>query len=264
MYLLFVIQYILTLICSQPSITKISKKDGSKTGAPKDHAIDQMPSFIRENQVAFNTTQITGAGYYKREFKIEMTTNDVAFLMKELSIVKSAYFEFGMGTQTLMSCEFARKYNFNLYAVHSSGDTVDELASTPCLKQLVEDGQANLLKIDIGKTGKYGLPLNSTDSRENFYRYSDAINHVRKEVDLILVDGRFRIASILKSLIKFPNARILLHDYYEPYHYRVYSPVRHYAYVMESADTFARLRRKEEITDEMIQQNLPIYFKNVN
>jgi hypothetical protein len=220
---------------------------------------------LRENKIAyFNITQITEAVYYKRKFRIDMTTNEVAFLMKELSLVKSAYFEFGMGAQTLMSCEFAQKYNFSLYAVHSSSDIVDELASKACLCKMIEDGQAKLMKIDIGKTGKYGLPLNSTNSRENFHFYSDAINHILKPVDLILVDGRFRIASILKSLIKFPNARILLHDYYEPYHYRVYSPVRNYAYVLESSDTFVRLRRKEEITDDMIRENLPTYSKNVN
>jgi hypothetical protein len=219
-------------------------------------------TFLKENVIIFNSTVLEQAQYYKDLYHIEMTVADIAFLMKELSLVKSAYFEFGMGAQTSMSCEFALKYNFILYAVHSSSDTIDEISNDPCLRQLIEDGQANLLKIDIGITGKYGVPLNSNDT-ENFHFYSDAINRIRTHVDLILVDGRFRIASVLKSLIKFPNSRILLHDYYEPYHYRVYSPVRNYAYVMESSDTFVRLRRKEEISDDMIKLGLPKFANRI-
>jgi hypothetical protein len=219
-------------------------------------------TFLKENIIIFNSTVLEQAKYYKDLYHIEMTVADIAFLIKELSLVKSAYFEFGMGAQTSMSCEFAKKYNFILYAVHSSSDTIDEISNDPCLRQLIEDGQANLLKIDIGITGKYGVPLNSNDT-ENFHFYSDAINRIRTQVDLILVDGRFRIASVLKSLIKFPNSRILLHDYYEPYHYRVYSPVRNYAYVMESSDTLVRLRRKEEISDDMIKLGLPKFANRI-
>ena len=257
---------VLTIIlcCYLSPLIISSQKDGPKGKLKKVGGVnrDHVP-MLRENQITFfNDTQITEAVYYKRKFRIEMTTNDVAFLMKELSLVKSAYFEFGMGAQTSMSCEFAQKYNFSLYAVHSSSDTVNELASKPCLSKMIDNGQAKLLKIDIGKTGKYGIPLN-LNNRENFHFYSDAIYNIRKHVDLILVDGRFRIASVLKSLIKFPNSRILLHDYYEPYRYRIYAPVRNYAYVLESSDTLVRLHRKDEITDDMIRQKLPTYSKNV-
>ncbi|MDX2308325.1 MAG: hypothetical protein NW216_08820 [Hyphomicrobium sp.] len=66
--------------------------------------------------------------------------------------------------------------------------------------------------VDIGLTGKWGRPIGSglTERRRDmFRRYSDIpadLHGQPFQPDLVLVDGRFRVASALKVLREFPGA----------------------------------------------------------
>jgi len=72
---------------------------------------------------------------------------------------------------------------------------------------------------------KYGYP-DKNGLKENWFRYSDIIKKMDKtflsKLDLIFVDGRFRVACCLKchSLIN-NNCIILLNDFIQRKHYHI-------------------------------------------
>lgn len=78
----------------------------------------------------------------------------------------------------------------------------------------------------IGKTGEWGYPQGEfTPQRiETFRRYSDLPS--RPKPDLVLVDGRFRVACALKAMKLLKNDRewtLVIDDYVDRPHYHVLS-----------------------------------------
>ena len=82
-----------------------------------------------------------------------------------------------------------------------------------------------LLHVDIGPTGDWGFPVSDIGWRQ-FAEYPAApwrAENARDIVDLIMIDGRFRVACFLTSLLfARPKTRILFDDYYDrPYYFSV-------------------------------------------
>ena len=71
-----------------------------------------------------------------------------------------------------------------------------------CIKEGIKNKRINLNHVDIGPLKEWGNPLNE-ESKFKWHNYSEAIISVAKtnNIDLVLVDGRFRVACILTSLL---------------------------------------------------------------
>jgi hypothetical protein len=68
------------------------------------------------------------------------------------------------------------------------------------LANLERYGQFSIHGVDIGEVGAWGYPTNSTNSR-TWPSYSESILKYGHEADLVLVDGRFRVACALYAVL---------------------------------------------------------------
>ena len=132
------------------------------------------------------------------KFKPFMSENEIkAFLyfMKPENI----YFEFGSGGST----NLASYYKLKTYSVESNLQWHEKLKKNGII--------ANYITVDLN-AGLYGYPgkkTNITDWKRYIQSYKKEYN-----ADIILIDGRFRIACALDIFSKIRNDTIILiHDY---------------------------------------------------
>lgn len=121
------------------------------------------------------------------------------------------YLEYGSGGSTLRAHNVGAK---QIISVDSSK------AWTQALKtQLNGSKSIQLIHADIGETGKWGKPSNG-ERMHDFHNYMIAPwqyafdQGIASEVDLIMIDGRFRVASFLYSLLCAESGTHILFDDY--------------------------------------------------
>jgi hypothetical protein len=126
------------------------------------------------------------------------------------------YLEYGMGGTTLLACRLGVPSIISVESKREWRDAVEQrLNGTACA--------AHLLHVDIGKTKAWGYPANN-DHWQAYHRYplapwGCARDHA-VEPDVVLVDGRFRVACFLASLIHAnPGTTVFFDDYLDRPHY---------------------------------------------
>ncbi|MCA3417035.1 MAG: hypothetical protein INF84_20755 [Roseomonas sp.] len=129
------------------------------------------------------------------------------------------YLEYGCGGSTVYAAEVAKVPS--IIAVDSSQEWVDRVTSSI----QGSEGRFFIEHCDLGPTGDWGVP-NSDEKRKFFWRYVVMPWNTAKQhsltPELVLIDGRFRIASFLFSLLSAPEGTtILFNDYFDRPHYAV-------------------------------------------
>lgn len=122
------------------------------------------------------------------------------------------YLEYGSGGSTYL----AAKLGVRFATVESDRGFLEAVKAQIARDGYLRSGQV-FHHADIGPTGRWGRPLGRvSDARiEKFCRYSDTPPGFDVAPDLVLVDGRFRVACVLKAMSKYPAATIVLDDYLE-------------------------------------------------
>jgi len=144
--------------------------------------------------------------------------------------------EFGMGGSTLLAAESGIR---RIVSVDSDQAWVRKIEERIASKRPAVD--IELIHCDIGRTGEWGVPLDR-EQIMNWPQYCaqpwQRFLSLNETPDLIYVDGRFRVACVLYSLLNLhrrrffgKNARIMIHDF---------SDRPHYGKIMEFASTVAR------------------------
>ena len=147
---------------------------------------------------------------------------------KEIQLFKNyiekcdRYFEWGCGGST-----YIVPYKYKV-SIDSSQDWINKIK---------KDISSNFIYIDIGPVGDWGMPL-ITDAR--FPDYSLAFRERYEDTDLILIDGRFRVACALQVFLSGNEGYVLLHDS----HREEYDPIYEFFDIIESVDTLKVLKRK--------------------
>lgn len=148
-------------------------------------------------------------------------------LFKEAIEGAEHYFEFGSGGSTV----WAVREGLAVKGVESDAKWVNALKSKLGKHCQVE-------AVDIGPTGEWGYPLSQTYS-DKFPDYSRAIHKHQTPFDLILVDGRFRVACVISAIQHalghqkdLQKARIFIHDFWNRPQYHV---------VLDFLDTVGRV-----------------------
>ncbi len=122
------------------------------------------------------------------------------------------YLEFGMGGSTILA---ARLGVPNVFAVDSSLDWVQHV--TGQISKVNLEGRVKLLHADLGATGDWSYPK-TRDHVENWPGYYAgpwrAVRAAGVQPDLVLVDGRFRVACFLYSLLHMKAGGVILWDDY--------------------------------------------------
>jgi hypothetical protein len=135
-------------------------------------------------------------------------------IFKKLAATAGVYFEYGCGKSTLWT---SHNSTAQIFAV----DTSQQWALDTQSKQN-PNNQLHIQWIDCGIVRDWGKPINFA-SRKNFRDYIlGPFGMTSESPDLILVDGRFRVACFLTSLSRSkPGTSILFDDYADRPHYHV-------------------------------------------
>ena len=129
---------------------------------------------------------------------------------KALEGAKS-YLEYGCG----LSTEFVvNSYGCQVKSVDTSSEWVTRV------KDRVGDG-AQIIYVDLGPVGAWGRPL-SYERRRDFVHYLEAGFDDGYSPEVVLVDGRFRVACFFTTLLSASSGtRIVFDDYPSRLHYKV-------------------------------------------
>ena len=162
------------------------------------------------------------------------------------SIIKDAkiYGEYGCGEST----KYAAKHtNARIVAV----DTSSEWAKRT--RDAINDRhRATICHVDCGPVGDWGRPL-TLDFKDRFHVYHCFPWSLTEESpDVVLVDGRFRVACFMASLMRAnPGTQILFDDYMDRPNYHV---VENMVYPVKTSGRMALFIRPDFVNMAKAQQ----------
>ena len=198
----------------------------------------------RINELKRNSIEIPLPNDIK--FKPLMTLNELkafSYFMKPENI----YFEFGSGGSTNVASYY--KLN-NIYSVESDVNWHNKLKNNSI--------NAIYLTVDLKTNGNIGIPGPGTNV-EDWKRYIQAYKS-EYNADIILIDGRFRVACGLDIFSKIKNnTLILIHDYENRDYYHI---LEKYYIKIRKWDTLSAFFKNPKITSvpkEVYEKYIYIY-----
>ena len=142
----------------------------------------------------------------------DLFEGDCSLFKKHLNDCK-VYGEYGMGQSTLWVFQ---NTDSEILAVDTSQDWVNKVKS-----KINSDPRVKINWVDLGKIGRWGRPK-SYVKRKFIYDYLDFLWKDDIKPEIVLVDGRFRVACFLYSLLKGkPGTKIFFDDYTNRPYYHV-------------------------------------------
>lgn len=141
----------------------------------------------------------------------------IAMPDEEVRVVKTYYreskiiLEYGSGGSTVYASKFPNK---KITSIESDGAFAlkvdDEIRSCNNTKSV-----PLIIPVDIGETGDWGFPKGA----EKWYNFHKYANHPwdmsnRDHPDVVLIDGRFRVACFLTTLFRITKPTTVLFDDY--------------------------------------------------
>ena len=171
-------------------------------------------------------------------------------LLREALEGANTYLEYGCG----LSTEFVSKsYSCQVKSVETSAEWVTWVQG-----KVGDDAQ--LIHVDLGPIQAWGRPL-TYQFRKNFIRYFEIGFDDGFSPDVVLVDGRFRVACFLTTLLfTRSGTRIVFDDYPSRPHFNVVEEVlspqvinsRQALFVVPDSINYSRVRElRDEFTNVM-------------
>jgi hypothetical protein len=157
-----------------------------------------------------------------------------------VSYLKNTYFllEFGCGGSTALAGAIGVE---KIASVDSDPAWLTKVSGTAELQ-----GKTFIpFHVDIGPTGAWGTPSDTTQASKWPKYYTSVWSRLSETPDLIFVDGRFRVACILYSLLKCEaNSIYVIHDFWNREHYHC---VLEFLDCVDKADTLGVFKAKQTI-----------------
>jgi hypothetical protein len=184
-----------------------------------------------------------------------MSEGEIALFDKYIKHSKN-YLEFGSGGSTIRALLKSRT---KVYSVDSDIKWINKLRAY-FLIRLMELRRLKFLFVFIGNTSNWGYPINN-DQIFLFPNYSAQVfKKVKKEkIDLIFIDGRFRVACVLKSVLECylnRKLKIIIHDFWVRPCYHI---VLNYLIEIERANTIGVFKIMENIDLDSVARDYEIY-----
>ena len=182
-----------------------------------------------------------------------MTTAEFVTLHKYIDKATS-YLEFGSGWSTIYASKVAGIRRID--SVESSEDYVnDHVKTEEAVAVAISDGRLNFHLIDLGETAAWGFPVDRS-CMTLWPNYCTSVFSRRSDHDLVLVDGRFRVACVLQSLLHAKeDAIVMVHDF-ERVRYHV---VLEFVDVIEHTNNLIAFRRKVNFDRDKVESMLKRY-----
>jgi hypothetical protein len=149
-----------------------------------------------------------------------------------------SYLEFGSGASTLLAL---RHGVGACVSVETDRKWIEKLREAAGVREAERSGQLTFHHVDIGPVGDWGRPID----RRRIDHWPDYFLKVwAKRPELVLIDGRFRVATALCAMIAH-SLIILMHDFDRPN----YAVLHKFADVTQRADSLVMLTRKRGLSD---------------
>lgn len=114
------------------------------------------------------------------------------------------YGEYGVGESTVFAAADPER---SVVAIDSDASWISRVG------KVVDEERVALVHVDIGPVGDWGRPLDYRN-RSAFAEYPSSLWNLGSDFDLVLIDGRFRVACLLRSLLEArPGTKLLFDDY---------------------------------------------------
>jgi hypothetical protein len=182
-----------------------------------------------------------------------MTPAELDLLHSRLAAARR-YLEFGAGASTVHAAGLTTLERID--CVESSPEFIEQrVKPEPPVAAALAAGRLRFHIIDIGQTGDWGSPAD--DSRRHLWpNYPLGVFARPSDHDLVLVDGRFRVACALASALCTPDhAAIMIHDF----HRVEYHVLRRYLEIEKQADTLVVFRRRPGVDRRRVQRTIAEY-----
>ena len=195
---------------------------------------------------------------YPDSFPIRLTEQEKEAIVNEISCSKK-YLEFGSGGSTFIAINTQTE----IYSVESDANWIDYLKSYKAIYNATKSGKLNFSYVNIGKTKEWGYPVDDS-MQDNYPTYSSEIFKKIpsvQDVDLVFVDGRFRVACALQTILNCSkNTKIMVHDYTFREYYHI---IEQFLDIVKVVDTLAIFKIKEDINIEYVKELYEQYKYNV-
>jgi hypothetical protein len=177
-----------------------------------------------------------------------MEAAGLALLSERLSS-SSCFLEYGAGGSTMLAAEIGVP---KIYSVES--DRAFLCAVKEAVAEVAPAAKLFDQYVDIGPTVEWGNPRDSSKATKwplySSSIWSEIITQSEDDPDLVLIDGRFRVASFLATLIfAKPGTTILFDDYVDRPHYHV---VEKYLRPVSQAGRMAEFRTNDNPPREVL------------
>ena len=152
------------------------------------------------------------------------------------------YFEFGSGGSTYQACS---KSNIKkIYAVESDLAWINKLKQHQFVKDNIENSRLHFEVVDLKcKPNTWGKPTENV-SHETKIKYPRSFNRIKpNDVDMIMIDGRFRAACALNVFSEIGDNTIIFFDDFlnRPY----YHIILKYYDIIDRASRAVVLKKKQ-------------------
>jgi hypothetical protein len=162
--------------------------------------------------------------------------------------------EFGCGGSTT---EWLRHSAERVVSIESDAAWVTELREHPDLAGAVASEQLVLVHANVGPTGDWGAPKGQMQRWPGYWSRVwelPAVAESEQPVDLVFVDGRFRVACALNAALHVgAGVPIVMHDFWNRPHYHV---VLDHLDVVARAGTLVVLQRRADLDPARVVDDL--------
>ena len=176
-------------------------------------------------------------------------------LLKKQMQESTNYLEFGAGRSTKMAANLLNIKKID--TVESDKDFVtNNLLDDLDVTQALNEDRLTFHYIDLGPCEKWSYPIDYS-KKHLWPNYSLGIFNKKRNYDLVLVDGRFRVSCILNSIINTPDdCKIIAHDFWNrPYYFAALE----FLEILEKADTLGLFAKKTNYNKLKIQELIATY-----
>ena len=187
-----------------------------------------------------------------------MTKDEKSIFSKKIKN-STGLLEFGLGGSTIYALQ---KSKAKIYTVESSYKWINYVRKFFFIRYY-ENKRLTIHYIDLGPIGEWGYP-ESNDHKNLFPNYSSSIFNVigRNSIDIAIIDGRFRVACVLKIILECHQnnkLEILIHDFWNRKEYHI---VLKYLDVIDKVDTLGVFSIKNNVDLKLANMDYMTYKFN--
>jgi hypothetical protein len=185
----------------------------------------------------------------EHELVPRMSQLEIGVLKSYLGLCRGHYYEFGCGGSTYIASLFPNIQSIT--SVDSSRKWIH------IVHDQIAHKKVNMIYIDInGNDENWGKPKDKSKIC-NWPAYSNSIKSTNQLYDLVLIDGRFRVACALNTLSMIhPSSIVLIHDYNDRAYYHV---IEQFYEILTKVDSMVVLKKKAKYDMFLVQSILKKY-----